>query len=161
MFDALQQAFPSLFIRFLIYGLIGWCVEVLFTGLSSAVFQRDRTLTGKTYLWMHPVWGLTCLALEQLQDLLVQEHRLVRALIYVGVIYLSEFSSGWVLRKTIGKCPWDYTGKGFNVMGLIRLDYAPAWMLAALAYEPMRIVVGAFANPRTIAFLSEQMVALR
>ena len=42
------------FFRFLIYGAVGWCIEVLFTGIAAAVFDRDRAATGKTYLWMHP-----------------------------------------------------------------------------------------------------------
>ena len=77
MFDALQQIIPGLFARFLIYGCIGWCVEIFFTGVSNAIFHKDRSLTGKTYLWMHPVWGLTCLFLEYLHETMGAQPRVL------------------------------------------------------------------------------------
>jgi uncharacterized membrane protein len=160
MFDTLQQIIPSLFARFIIYGCIGWCVEILFTGVSNAIFQKDRSLTGKTYLWMHPIWGLSCLGMEFLHDALSPMHRVVRIAAYVVVIYIAEFSFGYLLKKTLGKCPWDYTGRGINVMGLIRLDYAPAWALAALFYEPMHTLVAALVNPRLMEHVAQSLIAL-
>jgi len=159
MFDAVQQIFPGLFARFFIYGCIGWCVEILFTGLSNAIFHKDRALTGKTYLWMHPVWGLTCLFLEHLHESMGTQPRLLRIVAYVLVIYAAEFSFGYLLKKALGKCPWDYTGHGINVMGLIRLDYAPAWALAALMYEPMKSMVAVLANPRVMEHVASSLLA--
>ena len=130
--------------RFFIYGLAGWCIEVLFTGLWSALVERNPSATAKTYLWMHPIYGLGGISLELAADHLVAIAWPLRALVYVALIYAVELGTGWGLRRLLGKCPWDYTGRGWNVRGLIRLDYAPAWYLAALLFEPVRSAIHTF-----------------
>lgn len=123
--------------KFLLYGFAGWIVEVLFTGTFSAV-KRDRSATAKTYLWMHPIYGATALGLEFLSHKLKWMPLPVRGLVYTGVMYGAEYSSGLLLRKVLGSCPWDYSGARHNVHGLVRLDYAPAWYALGLLFEPLK-----------------------
>lgn len=52
----------------------------------------------------------------------------------VLAIFGIEFTSGWLLRKIVGKCPWDYGQAQYGIMGLIRLDYAHYWLLAAIGF---------------------------
>ena len=130
--------------RFLVYGAMGWCFEVVFTGVCAALFEKDRAATGKTYLWMHPIYGVTALGLEAVHDRLSAIHWILRGLCYVVIIFAAEYASGMVLKRVLGKCPWDYAGKGLHVSGLIRLDYAPAWFVAGLLFEPLRGLVTAF-----------------
>ncbi|ADO68901.1 uncharacterized protein STAUR_1097 [Stigmatella aurantiaca DW4/3-1] len=113
-------------------------MEVCFTGLGAALFQKDTHGTAKTYLWMHPIYGATAVGLEVLHDRLRFLPQPLRALAYTGVIFGAAFATGWVLRRALGRCPWDYTQAGWNVKGLIRLDYFPYWYGAALAFEPVR-----------------------
>jgi hypothetical protein len=113
-------------------------MEVCFTGMSAALFEQDRHCTAKTYLWMHPIYGATALGMEFLHDRLRCLPRLVRALAYTAVIFGAEFATGWLLRKALGRCPWDYEQRGWSVKGLIRLDYAPFWYAAGLLFEPAR-----------------------
>jgi uncharacterized membrane protein len=143
--EQLTDLWTNTFFRFLIYGGVGWCVEVFFTGLVAAVFERDRSATGQTYLWMHPVYGLSCLALEQVHGLFAAAPLMARGIAYLAVIYVAEFGFGWALRRILGRCPWDYGTRGINVLGLIRLDYAPAWLIAAFLFEPMSGAVIALA----------------
>ena len=42
--------------KFLLCGSLGWCLEVFWTGLH-ALFSGDPFLTGKTSLWMFPIYG--------------------------------------------------------------------------------------------------------
>lgn len=128
--------------KFLIYGFAGWVVEVLFTGAFSAV-KKDRAATAKTYLWMHPIYGLTALGMEWLSNRLRPLPWPVRGLAYTAAIYGAEYSSGWMLKKFLGKCPWDYSGCGRDVHGLVRLDYAPAWYALGLLFEPLRDTIDA------------------
>jgi uncharacterized membrane protein len=128
----------SLIERFLVYGALGWCVEVLFTGLCAFLLEGDRTATGKTYLWMHPIYGFTALSLELTHDVLATVPWLVRIAAYLMVIYVAEFTSGALLRALIGRCPWDYGTRGVNLLGLVRLDYAPFWLLVSCFFEPTR-----------------------
>jgi uncharacterized membrane protein len=129
--------------KFLIFGVMGWVVEVFFTGSAAAVFQRDRSATATTYLWMHPIYGMGMLGLDQLGARLSALPWLERAAVYVAVIYLVEFATGALLRRVLGRCPWDYGTRGLSVRGLVRLDYAPAWYLAALLFDPVRLGVEA------------------
>ncbi len=128
--------------KFFLYGCAGWVLEVCFTGTTAALFERDRSATGKTYLWMHPIYGATALGLEYLAKRLKFLPRPARALAYLAVIYGAEYGTGWLLKRILGRCPWDYTGHGYNVHGLIRLDYAPAWYVTALLFEPVRDALG-------------------
>ncbi|MBN1206081.1 MAG: hypothetical protein JXB05_14280 [Myxococcaceae bacterium] len=127
--------------RFLLYGCAGWVLEVCFTGTGAALFRKDAHGTAKTYLWMHPIYGATALGLELLHDRLRSLPRPVRALAYTAVIFGAEFTTGWLLRRALGRCPWDYQQAGWSVKGLVRLDYFPFWYGAALLFEPAREVL--------------------
>ena len=41
--------------KILVYGILGWCAEILWTGLCSFL-AGDGALTAKTYLWMFPIY---------------------------------------------------------------------------------------------------------
>jgi len=112
-------------------------LEVLFTGAGAAV-KRDRSATAQTYLWMHPIYGGTALVMEEVSARLKPLPRPLRALAYTAIIYAAEYGAGWFLKRLLGRCPWDYSRSRWNVHGLIRLDYAPAWYLTALLFEPVR-----------------------
>lgn len=148
----------DLLIRFLIYGALGWCLEVIFTGVGSVVWQRDRSATSKTYLWMHPIYGATALLLEHVHVAVGAQIWIVRGLAYVVIIYAAEFLSGWLLKRLIGKCPWDYCGRGINIRGLVRLDYAPAWFVAGLAFEPVCGLLDALLTSPDVRQLASQTV---
>lgn len=136
--------------RFLLYGCAGWVVEILFTGSRSAAMRRDPHARSQTYLWMHPIYGATALGLEQVARALrgAGIPRLLRAMLYVPLIYAAEFSTGWLLCRVLGKCPWDYGEERTSFHGLVRWDYAPAWYGAALAFEPLAEGLGALRPPR-------------
>ncbi len=120
--------------RFIIYGLLGWSLETFWTGLGSA-FKGDIRLRGFSYLWMFPIYGLAAL-FEPIHDRIRRWSWIVRGGIWVILIYAIEYFSGWLLRVMTGRCPWDYQGSTrFEVDGLIRLDYAPAWFIAGLLFE--------------------------
>jgi hypothetical protein len=62
----------------------------------------------------------------------------LRPLPYFGVLYAAEYASGWALRRTLGRCPWDYEQRGVTLHCLIRLDDAPACWLLGYAFESTR-----------------------
>jgi len=119
--------------RFFIYALLGWCMEILWTGLYSLI-KRDVCLPGNTSLWMFFIYGLAVF-LEPLADALENRNILTRGLAYVLCIFAVEYATGWLLRSVLGSAPWNYSRSRFNIDELIRLDYAPAWFAAALAFE--------------------------
>jgi uncharacterized membrane protein len=120
--------------RWLLYGALGWVIEIIFTGVGSALL-RDWNLTGHTYLWMFPIYATAALALEVMYDNLRDIQWLWRGLVYTGFIFAVEYLSGWLLMQLLGVCPWEYPAASPNIDGLIRLDFAPAWMAVAFAFE--------------------------
>ena len=118
--------------KFIICGILGWCMEIIFTGFHSSSEDR-RTLTGHTSIWMFPIYGMACL-IAPLSRILSKLNIGIRGMIYTIGIFCGEFLSGSFLKK-YHLCPWDYSSSRYNVNGLIRLDYAPYWFAAGLFYE--------------------------
>ena len=119
-------------IRFIIFGVIGWCLEIMFTGIVSLV-RNDIKMTSKTSIWMFFVYGSGAFFLPVVHFLLPFPI-FVRGLIYTLLIFMAEFAAGFAMRQ-IDACPWDYSEAKLNVMGIIRFDYAPLWFIVGLLFE--------------------------
>nr|XP_055026494.1 transmembrane protein 229B-like [Misgurnus anguillicaudatus] len=122
--------------RLYIYALHGCLCEVAFTAAWDWCYTRDRRLAGHTSLWALLIYSTAIFFIEGLSDKLQQQHcpLPVRLTVYTLVIYLWEFSWGFLLRL-FGACPWDYSEFRYNFVGLITLEYAVPWALAALIAE--------------------------
>lgn len=121
-----------MFKRFFIYGSIGLCLEILWTGMT-ALFYGDTTLTGHSSIIMFPIYGGVVLlepAFIQLKD----SSLLLRGVVYMTLIFSAEYFSGLLLTG-LNICPWSYTNALLNIKGVIRLDYMPLWFSVGLLYE--------------------------
>ncbi|MFT3983915.1 MAG: hypothetical protein QM697_08400 [Lachnospiraceae bacterium] len=116
----------------LLCGVLGWCLEIIFTAFDS-FRRREWKLRGITSIWMFPIYGLGILILP-LSGLLKNKTVWLRGAIYMAAIYLVEFLSGLFLKKR-GACPWDYSRAKLNILGIVRLDYAPCWFITGLLFE--------------------------
>ncbi|WP_041427270.1 putative ABC transporter permease [Syntrophomonas wolfei] len=120
--------------RFLLYGILGWTTEILFTGMGSLLNASWR-LGAHTYLWMFPIYGLAVF-LEPFHDRIRSAPWPVRGFIWASLIIGIEYLCGWLLKIFLGFCPWDYSGASlFSLDGFVRLDYTPFWFIAGLAFE--------------------------
>src|SRR3989304_8410217 len=119
----------SVWTRFLIYGAVGCCFEIAFTGIKHLIASqfKDWTLRGKSYIWMFPIYGLIAFLFEPVHNWIRFLAWPFRGLTYVAGFYVVEFTTGWILRVLPGQCPWDYSNARYNFQGLIRWDYAPIW----------------------------------
>lgn len=118
--------------RFLLYGLIGWIIEIVFTGMDSLI-QGDLRLIGFTNLWMFPIYGLAVF-LEPLHDLIANWRWPFRGLFWLALIWGIEYISGLILVNILGVYPWRYTD-AYAVNGLITLRFAPVWFIGGLLFE--------------------------
>ncbi len=118
--------------NFLKCGLIGWCMEIIFTAMD-ALRRRDLTLMGNTSLWMFPIYGSAAI-LAPISRLLRKKTVWVRGLTYMSLIFSVEYISGRLLKKH-QLCPWDYGRSPWNINRVIRLDFAPFWFGAGLLFE--------------------------
>jgi uncharacterized membrane protein len=119
--------------RFMLYGCIGWCAEVFWTGLG-ALASGDIMLRARTYIWMFPIYGLA-IFLEPVHDKIRQLPIMLRGGIYAILILLIEFSTGMLLKFLLGACPWDYSSSPLSIYGVIRIDYFIVWFFAGLIFE--------------------------
>ena len=119
--------------NFMKCGLIGWAMELALSSVHDLTEKKDRRMIGRTSLLMFPIYGmgaLFCPLAARLRGRSLWE----RGCIYTGLIFFVEYATGWLLRK-FSMCPWDYSKARFNIHGLIRLDFAPAWFLLGLLFE--------------------------
>jgi len=122
--------------RYLFYGLAGWTIEIMFTGLDSLV-HGDLRLIGFTSLWMFFIYGLAVF-LEPLHDLIARWQWLLRGLFWMLLIWSIEYLCGFVLVQVLGVYPWKYTDT-YAVDGLITLRFAPVWFLGGLLFERIHL----------------------
>lgn len=121
-----------MFQNFIKCGILGWCLEILFTSFHS-FRKRDLTLTGKTSIWMFPIYGSACL-LAPLSHLLQKKSLFFRGSIYTICIFTTEFFTGKLLWNH-NLCPWNYYKSKWNIGNVIRLDYIPHWFLTGIFFE--------------------------
>jgi Protein of unknown function (DUF1113). len=84
---------------------------------------------------MFPIYGMAAF-ISPISKLMKEKNTLVRGGVYTFFIYLTEFSTGKLLKKHQA-CPWDYSQAKLNYKGIIRLDYAPVWFIVGLFYEKL------------------------
>ncbi|MBD5445490.1 MAG: hypothetical protein HDR29_08070 [Lachnospiraceae bacterium] len=118
--------------NFLHCGLLGWCMEIIFTAFHS-YRKRDFKLSGMTSIWMFPIYGLAAF-LAPISRMLKGKNLIFRGFVYTGIIFTCEFISGTLLRKK-GLCPWNYERSRWNIGNVIRLDYTPCWFISGLLFE--------------------------
>ncbi len=128
-------------IRYIIYGLLGWNIEVLWTGVTS-IATGSRNLVGHTSVWMFFIYGAAVFLFEPVHTLIGELNWFWRGCIWTLLIFVIEFLSGMLL-KTMGIQAWNYTGRA-SIMGVIRLDYAPLWFAVGLIFEKIHNLLLAY-----------------
>ena len=124
--------FKNLILNFVRCGIVGWCMEIIFTA-TGALRRREMRLTGQTSLWMFPIYG--SVAFFKPFFLIVGKANIfIKGIIYALCIFTGEFISGTLLKKH-NICPWDYSHSKWHIKGLIRLDYLPFWFVAGILFE--------------------------
>lgn len=122
--------------RFAIYGFIGWCLEIIWTGLTS-VKGGSIDLVGHTSVWMFFIYGSAVFIFEPVFKKISDCNVFVRGIVWTELIFLIEFISGLIL-LLLGIEAWYYDS-AFSVWGLIRLDYAPLWFVVGLMFERVHL----------------------
>src|SRR5213079_3078393 len=97
-------------VRSLIYGLLGWALEIIWTALPTRR-PVDWQFKGYTFLWMFPIYALVGPLYEPVHERLRLAPWPLRALVYTAGFLAVEATTGLLLRRLLGRCPWDYTGR--------------------------------------------------
>lgn len=136
--DASFSPLPA-WLRFYVYGLHGVFDEVVFTALYDLYHadKGNRQLLGYSTLFSFFMYASCSYFVERLYIRLYYKHGVpvyVRIPIYLAVLYAWELTSGLLLRQ-LGACSWDYSHYDYNFMGLITLEYAPAWCILCIIQD--------------------------
>ncbi|URZ03983.1 hypothetical protein [Clostridium felsineum] len=67
-------------LRFILYGIAGWCVEIVWTGFGS-MLNGDVTLRAWTNMWMFLIYGLA-IFLEPIHNNIRHLPIIIRGAIY-------------------------------------------------------------------------------
>lgn len=121
--------------RAVVLACVGVAVEVAYTALTEP--QGGARRIGYSYLWMFPVYALIEPALSALRPLVGAWAWPARAALYAAAIMVVELIVGLALQKSLGEAPWEpnYRKSRWHVLGVVRLDYFPAWAGAAMLFE--------------------------
>lgn len=123
----------SMFLRrYIIYGLIGICLEIFWTGLES-LLNKNYTMEAKTSVWMFFIYGLAVF-FEPIHHKIKGLNPMIRGSLYMIIIYTVEFLTGGVLKIILGVCPWNYADWG-SIYGLITLSFMPVWSALGFIFE--------------------------
>ena len=112
---------------FLIYSVIGWCVESIYMSFCNKRLT-NRGFGRGPYC---PIYGFGAVVgyiiLSPLKDRYI-------ALYLTGAVLATtfEFLVGLTMRRTTGEIWWDYNQKPFNYKGIICLESTAAWGLYAI-----------------------------
>jgi len=129
----------NLLIYFVFFAVIGVAHEVFWTSIFNYFKTKNLKLVGMSSLWMFPIYGGIVFIVIFVLKFFSGYPWWAKGFIYMFLIFLWEYVSGFILKKTIGVVPWDYSkGKGskrYHLHGLICLEYAPVWFVEGLIAE--------------------------
>ncbi|MCQ2552683.1 MAG: putative ABC transporter permease [Clostridia bacterium] len=118
---------------FMIYSVLGWCLEVIYCTVNSGTVENRGFLDGPVC----PVYGfgmvliifiIRAAGFEDVRDC-------PNALLFFGGMILAssvELLAGWGLMKLFRMRWWDYSDKPFNIGGYICLKFSIYWGLGSL-----------------------------
>lgn len=123
--------------RLLIYGMLGFAYEIVFTSLFDFVASNftDFKFKGYSSIWSFFIYGTCSFCGEQVYVHIRNRLSVFwRGLIWVHMAYTWEFFGGLVLNQFSART-WDYSHYKYDIMGLIALEYAPLWFFSGLLQE--------------------------
>ena len=82
--------------RFVIYGMVGLCMEIFWTGMGSLINGNLR-LIGQSNIWMFFIYGMA-IFLEPIHTLLNGWSVILRGGVYTLLIFITEYFTGWLIK---------------------------------------------------------------
>jgi uncharacterized membrane protein len=112
---------------FVIYGFLGWCVEVCFATVKTGKFVNRGFLNGP----FCPIYGFGVMAVV-LSLTSVKSNLL---LLFIGSFLLAtllEFVTGYILERNFNQKWWDYSDSPLNIKGYVCFKMSFVWGLACI-----------------------------
>ena len=127
----------GIFYLFLVFSIIGWCIEVIYSFVKKGHFVNRGFLNSPLcpiyglsvsliYLIIRPFVAVTGSSFEA-KDVFI-----VFMLIFV-VTSAMEYLTGYLLEKLFHTRWWDYSDRKFNIKGYVCMSFSLIWGLGGTA----------------------------
>lgn len=119
--------FHHIFFYFILYALLGWCVEVLYAAEIKGEFVNRGFLNGP----FCPVYGFGAISLI----IIVKPFEKNIIFLIISCLFFPsfiEYITGFILEKLFNTSWWDYSNTKFNLQGRICLKFSIIWFLVSL-----------------------------
>lgn len=118
----------ALLCYFVIYAVLGWCLEVCFCTVNTGQLVNRGFLNGPVC----PIYGFGMVIVITVLTPVADN---IPVLFFCGALLTSalELVTGWVLKKLFHTSWWDYSDVPFNLGGYICLKFSIAWGVVAAA----------------------------
>lgn len=109
--------FYTYFLLFIIYSIIGWILEILFSLVELKKIVNRGFLLGPYC----PIYGAGCLLLVILLSKYANDPLVLFAL-SILICSILEYLTSWIMEKIFKLRWWDYSNMKFNINGRICLE---------------------------------------
>ncbi len=117
----------KLFIGFIVFSFLGWCLEVAYGLVFSKRFINRGFLIGP----LCPIYGVGCVLLYLLLGGLAK-NPIILALASMVICSVLEYFASYIMERIFKTRWWDYSNKKFNINGRICLEMAVPFGLLGL-----------------------------
>ena len=104
------------FLLFIVYSMIGWCLETIYTRLTDKVWSNRGFLIGPYC----PIYGIGAVSVVLFLSKYVH-HPVALFILAIAICSVLEYFTSYFLEKLFGARWWDYTDKKINLNGRICL----------------------------------------
>lgn len=123
----LNTSIFTLFIYFITYSFMGWCLETAYATINKKEFVNRGFLHGP----FCPIYGFGCLSII----LFLKPIETNYIFLFVGSVLLTsvlEYITGFFLETAFNSTWWDYSDKHYNIHGRICLSFSLIWGLISI-----------------------------
>lgn len=127
--ENLYKDYFYLFYCFIVYSLVGWCLEVIY------ILYEEKRFVNKGFLYgpLCPIYGFTAVLLLII-SYFFQDNLFYLFLEGFIVGSLVEFITGYVLEKLFHMRWWDYSNEIINIKGYVCLKFSIIWGILAIIF---------------------------
>ena len=123
----MQYSLASLFILFILYSFLGWCMEVLVTLYTTKKLVNRGFLIGP----ICPIYGNGCLMIILLLHKYLDDPFVLFAMATL-ICSILEYFTSYIMEKLFKARWWDYSDKKYNLNGRICLENLVAFGVLGL-----------------------------
>lgn len=117
----------EIFIFFLIYGCIGWILDVSYRSITAGRFDIGDGFPLPRWIPVSPIYAIGAFIILTVRPLFVSLPFGLEFVVVTFVLTVFEYASALISERLTGRRLWDYRGRPFNIQGRVCLPQSFAW----------------------------------